>query len=454
MNKDMQRYPGRSTAVRRTKLLLWRYCLLGVALAAGAAQAALTIQHWQTANGARVYFVETHDLPMLDVSVEFPAGTGRDAAGESGLATLTLNNLNSGAAGMGEEQLAEQFADVGAQFSGGIDRDRAGVTLRTLTSDAERTTALATLANIVQQPDFPEEIFQREKSRMIASVKQAGAEPGAIAERAFYKALYQDHPYAQTPTVATLSMLERADVRRFYERHYRADQAVVAILGDVTRSQAEAIAEQLTGKLHKPDAPLAAISQVKMPQQSIARQIAHPASQSHIMLGVPGLKRLDPDYFPLLVGNHILGGGGFSSRLTEEVREKRGLVYGVSSYFLPLADQGPYLISLQTKKEQTAEAMKVVRETIATFIEQGPTEQELQNAKSNIIGSFPLRIDSNKKLLGYLQVIGFYNLALTYLDDYPLAVEAVTLAQIKDAFKRRVDPHLMASVVVGGEAAK
>jgi zinc protease len=171
-------------------------------------------------------------------------------------------------------------------------------------------------------------------------------------------------------------------------------------------------------------------------------------------MGVPGLKRTDPDYFPLLVGNHILGGGGFSSRLTDEVREKRGLVYGVSSYFLPLADQGPYLISLQTKKEQTSEALKVVRETIAKFLEEGPTEKELQHAKSNIIGSFPLRIDSNKKLLDYVRVIGFYNLPPTYLDDYPVSVDAVTLAQIKDAFKRRIDPQRMVSVVVGGPAAK
>ena len=148
---------------------------------------------------------------------------------------------------MNEEQLAEQLADVGAQFSGSIDRDRAGVSLRTLSSEAERTVALATLAKIVQQPGFPEEIFQREKSRMIANVKQAGAEPSAIAERAFYKALYQDHPYAQTPTVATLSTLERTDMQRFYERYYRADQAVVSILGDLTRAQAEAVADLIAG---------------------------------------------------------------------------------------------------------------------------------------------------------------------------------------------------------------
>jgi len=428
-------------------------CVFALALFAGAAHATLSIQHWQTANGARVYFVETHDLPMLDVSIDFPAGTGRDASGEAGLATLTLNNLNSSAGGMNEEQLAEQLADVGAQFSGSIDRDRAGVTLRTLSSEAERTVALATLAKIVQQPGFPEEICQREKSRMIANVKQAGAEPSAIAERAFYKALYQDHPYAQTPTVATLSTLERTDMQRFYERYYRADQAVVSILGDLTRAQAEAVAEQLTGTLRKPDAALAALAPVKMPQQAVSREIPHPASQSHIMLGVPGLKRSDPDYFPLLVGNHILGGGGFSSRLTEEVREQRGLVYGVSSYFLPLADQGPYMISLQTKKEQTNEALQVVRDVVTKFIDEGPTETELLSAKGNIIGSFPLRIDSNKKLLDYVEVIGFYNLPLTYLDDYLVSVEKVTLEQIKDAFKRRVDTQRMVTVVVGAPQA-
>ena len=169
------------------------------------------------------------------------------------------------------------------------------------------------------------------------------------------------------------------------------------------------------------------------------------------MLGYPGIKRGDADYFALYLGNHILGGGGFVSRLTEEVREKRGLVYSVYSYFMPMAELGPFQIGLQTKKEQADEAMKVVNATVAKFIQNGVTEKELKAAKDNIIGGFPMRIDSNAKILDYLSMIGFHKLPLTYLDDFNKQVAKVSSAQIKDAFKRRVKPENFVSVTVGAQ---
>jgi len=183
------------------------------------------------------------------------------------------------------------------------------------------------------------------------------------------------------------------------------------------------------------------------------RKIAHPATQSHILIGQPGITRDDPDYFPLYVGNYILGGGGFASRLIEEVRQKRGLVYSVYSYFLPLQQRGPFQIGLQTKREQADEALAVVRKTLNNFIAKGPTEDELKKAKQNIVGGFPLRLDSNKKILDYLTVIGYYRLPLTYLDDFSGKVERVTVAQIRDAFTRRIQPDNMATVVVGADEA-
>lgn len=166
------------------------------------------------------------------------------------------------------------------------------------------------------------------------------------------------------------------------------------------------------------------------------------------------MKRIDPDYFALYVGNYILGGGGFVSRLTEEVREKRGLVYSVYSYFMPMQEIGPFQIGLQTKKEQAEDALKLVHETLDNFIKNGVTDKELQAAKANIIGGFPLRIDSNGKILDYLSVIGFYDLPLTYLDDYNKKVAAVTTAQIKDAFSRRIDTQKLVTVIVGSPYAK
>ena len=193
---------------------------------------------------------------------------------------------------------------------------------------------------------------------------------------------------------------------------------------------------------------------MSLPAQALEKRIAHPASQSHLLLGYPGIKRGDPDLFPLYVGNYILGGGGFVSRLTEEVREKRGLVYSVYSYFMPMAEAGPFQVGLQTKKDQAEDALKLVRETLGKFIQNGVTEAELKAAKANIIGGFPMRIDSNGKILDYLAVIGFYKLPLNYLDEYNSNVEKVTVAQIKDAFSRRLKPENFVTVIVGDPGAK
>jgi zinc protease len=201
------------------------------------------------------------------------------------------------------------------------------------------------------------------------------------------------------------------------------------------------------------DAP-AALPGVAMQIPASEQRIAHPASQSHILAGAPGMARNDPDYFPLYVGNHILGGGGFVSRLMNEVREKRGLAYSVYSYFMPLKQPGAFQIGLQTKKEQADEALQLVRNTLAEFIAKGPTKKELLAAKQNIIGGFPLRIDSNRKILDYLSIIGFYDLPLTYLDDFTRRVEQVTVAQIRDAFARHINPQAMATVIVGAPEEK
>jgi len=415
------------------------------------------IQHWQSASGAKVLFVEDHDIPMLDVEVNFRAGSSFDVAERSGVASMTSRLLDTGVAGMSEDDISRGMADIGAQLGGAFDQDRASVSLRTLSSEAERTRALEILSKILQQPLFPEAILAREKVRLIASLKESDTKPDSIAGRAFYKAIFGSHPYALRTSgeVETVEKITVKDLQDFYNSHYQADHAVVAIMGDVSRTQAEAIAQQLTGQL--PVSPsTASLPEVQTHISASEQRIPHPATQSHILVGVPGMARSDPDYFSLYVGNYVLGGGGFVSRLMNEVRENRGLAYSVYSYFMPMKKPGVFEIGLQTKKEQADEALQLVRKTLAEFIAKGPTEKELKAAKLNIVGGFPMRIDSNRKILGYLSVIGFYDLPLTYLDDFANKVEKVTVAQVKDAFARHVDPQAMATVIVGApeEAAK
>ncbi|SFK88610.1 zinc protease [Nitrosomonas aestuarii] len=411
--------------------------------------ASLSIQFWQTSSGARVYFVESNELPILDIRMEFAAGSSKNSSDKSGLANLTRHLLNLGAGGLSEDEIAKALADVGAQLGGNFDADRAGFTLRTLSNKREREQALDMFSRIIQSPEFPQDILQREKTRIIASIKESSTKPSYIADRALMEMLYSDHPYGlnEAGEIETVEKIQRDDLITFYQSHYTAANAVVAIIGDIDTKEAAKIAESLTGNLPK-DANNHHIPPVENPTGQI-KKIAHPASQSHIQLAYPGMRRSDPDYFPLLVGNYILGGGGFVSRLMEEIRQQRGLAYSVYSFFSPLREKGPFQIGLQTKKEQSDEALVLTQTVLKDFIEKGPSEQELISAKQNIIGGFPLRLDSNKKILGYLAMIGFYNLPLTYLDDYLKSVEAVTTAQIKNAFQRRIHSENIVTVIVG-----
>ena len=192
------------------------------------------------------------------------------------------------------------------------------------------------------------------------------------------------------------------------------------------------------------------IPPVRLPEAAQIR-VPHPSAQAHVLIGMPGIKREDPDYYPLLIGNYVLGGGGFVSRLVKEVREKRGFAYSAYSYFSPQQEAGPFRIGLQTKGSQVQEALDVVDRTLRDFIEQGPTEEELAAARDYTINGFGLRLDSNRKVLGYVSMIGFYRLPLDWLDQYPRQVAELSVAQVRDAFRRRVLPQHLVSVVVGGD---
>ncbi len=411
--------------------------------------ASLAIQFWHTSSGARVYFVESDTLPILDIRIEFGAGSSKDSEDKSGLANLTRRMLKLGAGGMSEDEIANALADVGAQLSGNFDEDRAGIALRTLSYKHEREQALDVFSRVIQYPEFSSDVLEREKTRIIAGIKESSTKPDYIADRTLLELLYGDHPYGLNGVgeINTVATIHKKDLVAFYQSYYTATNAVVAMIGNISREEAAGVAELLTAKLSKKthDNP---IQPVANPAGQIKR-ITHPATQSHIQLAYPGIRRSDPDYFPLLVGNYILGGGGFVSRLMEEIRQQRGLAYSVYSFFSPLQEKGPFQIGLQTKKEQSEEAFTLTQSVLEDFITQGPSERELTVAKQNIIGGFPLRLDSNKKILGYLAMIGFYDLPLTYLDDYLRAVQEVTAAQIRDAFSRRIHPDRMVGVIVG-----
>jgi zinc protease len=304
----------------------------------------------------------------------------------------------------------------------------------------------------LSQPRFDAAVLEREKARVVAGLEEAATKPESIGEKAFQAAIYGDHPYAlnEGGEVATVQRLVQADLAAFHWTYYRAKNMAVALMGDLSRAEAEAIATRLAADLPLGDAA-SSIAPVQVKAEGKETTIPHHATQSHLFMGMPGLKREDADYFPLYVGNYVLGGGGFDSRLTESIRQKKGLAYSVYSYFLPMQELGPFQIGLQTKREATLEAVQTARAELARYLADGPSEVELTQAKNNLIGGFPLRIDSNKKILEYLAVIGFYQLPLDWLDTYSAKVAAVTRDDILRAFRWRVKPEAMMTVIVGGQ---
>ena len=438
---------GLRTLARRASVLLLAWS------AAGSAAASPAIEHWTTERGAAVYFVAAPEIPMLDVRLVFAAGGARDGA-RPGVAALTNDLLTEGTATLSPDEFHGRLDATGAILGSGSLRDMAWLSLRTLTRAPERATSLGLLADLLRAPRLDEANFARQRDQALAGLKRALESPGTLGSRAFFRALYGDHPYASPPegTAESLARLTLADLRDFHARHYVARNLTLAIVGALSRDEAAALAESLSASL--PVGESAPALPPLPPYAPVTEHIEFSSAQSHVFVGQRGLARDDPDYFPLLVGNHVLGGNGVVSLLFDEVREKRGLSYSVESHFEPMALNGPFVASLQTSGEQLDEALAVLRETVQRYIEQGPAPAAFDAAKRNLVGGFPLRIDNNSKLVENLAVIGFYRLPLDYLATYTRQVEAVTLEQAAEAMRRRIDPARLVQVTVGQRVAK
>lgn len=441
--------------------------LCAAACASTAALAGIPIQHWTLASGARVYLVESHGLPMVDVQIDFDAGSRRDPPDKAGLASVTAAVASKGIAPAGtdpaldENQLGEAWADLGASFDAGAGSDRMSFSLRSLSYPDLLPRAAELAARQLAGPAFAPELWQRERERYAASLREANTRPATLAHRAYAAAVYGDHPYGREVSEQSLARISVADMQGFYRQMIQPCRARLSIVGDVTRAQAQALVDTLLARL-APDAsggpggctPLPLVPEVAPLTAASERDIPFESAQAHVLIGQPGYRRDDPDYFALTVGNYILGGGGFVSRLTTEVREKRGLSYTIYSYFSPGLHAGAFTLGLQTRPDQAAQAVKVSREVVAKFVAEGPTVAELKAAKDFMIGGFALRIDSNRKLLDNVSAIAWNNLPLDYLDSYTRQVEKVTVADIRAAFARKLQPQRMVTVVLGAAATR
>lgn len=431
----------------------------GVVFYAQSAWALLPIQHWREPSGAQVWLVESPAIPMVDVEIDFDAGSRRDPAEQAGLASAVATMASKGvragrgAAALDENALGEAWADLGAQFEVTAGRDALSYSLRSLTEPDLLDKAVLLAARQMAEPAWPQDVWERERARWTAALREADTRPGTVAGQAFAAAVYGNHPYGQRPTEATLARIQLADMQQFHARHVDACRARVHIVGAVQRAQARLLVAALLARLPASDpcAALPAIPEVAPLGAAAEKDIPFASAQAQVLIGQPGFKRSDPDFLALLVGNHILGGGGFVSRLTEEVREKRGLSYSVYSGFSPGLHAGAFTVALQTRPDQAAQALQVARDVLARFVAEGPTDEELRAAKDNLVGGFALRIDSNRKLLSNVVNIATNGLPLDYLEGWTQRVEALTVADIRAAMARKLQPARMVTVVLGAQ---
>ena len=424
---------------------LWLY-----AASLGSALGAPSIEQWTSGPGVRTLFVAAPELPMLDIAVTFGAGSDRDVQ-LGGLSQLTHGLLSAGSEAMDADTVAEKFEEVGARYGYDVNLDYSRVSLRSLTEERLLEQALSTFVEILSRPGFPQKDFQRLKNQALTAIRDEQQRLDRIAGKAFYQAVYGAHPYAQpvSGSESSVQAIALEDVQAFQRRYLVAENAVIAIVGAVDTDQARRISEYIATRLPRGAKP-APVPPPPPASTSQYRYIPYPSQQSHVFLGQLGIARGDPDYFILYTGNHILGGGGFTSRLMKKIRQQMGLSYSVYSYFFPLQHKGPYMLGLQTRTDQAQQALDQALQLVRDYVDEGPSEEELELAKKSIIGGFPLRVDQNSDILAYLSLIGYYDLPLGYLDTFTTHIAGVTQADVRAAFRRHLHTDRMVKIVVGG----
>lgn len=431
---------------------------LALVLAAGAmllasAVTALDIREWETRQGAPVHFIPAPDLPIVDVRLTFDAGSARDDA-SPGLASLTSALLFEGSDGLEAGELARRFEALGARVDSDSGRDSASISLRSLSEAQTLNQALDHLVRVLSRPDFPRAALERVRERMIIGLRREQQSPSSLGWRAFFETAFEGHPYASPPngTMEALAAMDRESVRRFHDRFYVDGNVHVAIVGDLSEGAAREVAQRLVDAFPGGEAP-SPLPPVPGRDQARTVRIPFDAEQVHVITGQPALARGDDDIYAFRVVNQALGGGGLVSILAREMREERGLSYSSYSAIVPMAAEGPFVMGTQVRSDALDEALSVLRGSLARLRADGLSEDELEDARRNITGGFPLGLASNRDLVSSLAALGFHELGTGYLDGYVERIEAVSQADAREVLRRRVDPDAMVTVLVGPESA-
>ncbi len=409
---------------------------------------AAEIQRIVSPGGITAWFVEEKSIPIISMEVAWRGGSSQDSAGKAGLAHLVASTMDEGAGDFDSRAFQERLSDLAITLGFDASKDTFQGSLKTLSKN--RVEAFRLFALAITDPQFAEEPVERIRSQILINLNRRLSDPNSLAGRAWFTAAFPDHPYSfpTQGTQETVQNITRADLKAFKERQIAQDNMVISVIGDIEATELGVLLDKtflgIAGKSN-----LTAIPDVTLAKQQSIQVIEQDIPQSVVIFGGAGIKREDPDYYAAYVLNYILGGGGFESRLTEEVREKRGLVYSIYSYLYPLKASGLQLGGFGTSNASVGQAIELVRAEFRKIRKDGVTPEELASAKTYLNGSFPLRLSSNSNIANIMVSMQLHDLPAVYLDQRAGLINAVTLADVKRVANRLADPDDLIITVVG-----
>ncbi|MBL7032281.1 MAG: insulinase family protein [Nitrospira sp.] len=402
-------------------------------------------------NGMVLMMVERHNLPIVKVTVGFNAGNLNEPEDKAGLASLTAGMLTEGTKTRAAQQISEEIEFVGGSVGASGGGDYATADLSILKKDLDLGFEL--LSDIILNPVFPDEEITKRKERVKGSLKSMEDDPGFLASREFKKAVFGTHPYGrlQTGTVETLDNIERQDLVDFHSAYYLPNNAVMSVVGDITYEEVEALIEKYFGEWHAGELKAADLPEISFVKERKTITLDKDLTQANVILGHIGVSRDDPDYYAISVMNYILGGGGFASRLMDNIRDEKGLVYSIHSYFAANKYGGSFQVGLQTKNESANIAVEEILKEIEKIRTEPVLDSELSDAKSFLTGSFPMRIDMSRKIASFLVAVEYHGLGADYIEKYPGYINSVTKKDILRVAKKYLDPENFTLVVVANQ---
>lgn len=399
-------------------------------------------------NGLVLLVLPKPSLPIVNIQVVIKAGALYNPEEKAGLASLVADLLDEGTIERSATQIAEEIEFVGGRLHTDAGSDSATASLKILKKDL--SLGLALLSDILLHPSFPDTELERKRREVLGSLEAQKDEPGTIAQKAFNELVFGQHPYHRPidGTEESLPQITRGDLLNFYEQYYRPNNTIMAVVGDVTEQEAVDLITRHFGSWPAkpiPQDPTPAAPAMKEP---IVKLIDRDLTQANVLLGHVGIDRKNPDYYSVLVMNYILGSGGFSSRLLTEVRDNSGLVYSIYSRFNAGTDPGSFAVRFQTRNAAAQKAIDAVLAEIRRIRNHPVSEQELEETKSFLIGSFPLRMDTTAKIANALTQIEYFGLGLDYFEKYPRFIRSVTREAIQRVAQKYLNPDHFALIVV------